>query len=211
MMGRLLRSAARALPAVFLVAPIRGAFAQAAPSGPGGPLASPAILLAVLAVALAVAAVVFRKTLRGLFRRDRTPRAETAASPEAMRALRARMKAVRAIAIALAVPAVLVTVLLLIKIGNTSRWALRYDRHVHEQLGWWVMGVGLLWLLALAAGGLWFVSARTVGRRALGRVAAIRARLAEIEHELEARTGGPKADLRSERQRLESELRQLGA
>lgn len=128
-----------------------------------------------------------------------------------MQKLRAQMKSARTIAIVLAVPAVLVTIVLLIKINNTSNWALRYDGYVWEQLGWWFIGVGLLWLLTLAAGGLWFVTARNFGRVVLDRVATIRTRLVEIEKELETRADRPKADLRSERQLLESELRQLGA
>lgn len=187
--------------------PTRSAFAQSAASSAGNVID----MLIILLVVLAGMAFLFRKKLRAQFQRDRDRLSRVAASPEGMQKLRAQMKGVRTVALVLAVPTVLVTILLLVKINNTSNWALRYDAYVHEQLGWWFMGAGLLWLLTLAASGLWFAASRNFGRMSMDRVAAIRARLVEVEKELEARADGTKADLRAERQVLESELRQLGA
>ncbi len=207
MIGKMLRPSMLCLLVVFSVTPIHSAFAQAAASGPGSFLD----LLAILLVVLTGMGFFFRKRLRQLFEKDRSRLAEISASPDGMQKLRAQMKGVRTAALVLAVPTILVTILLLVKINNTSNWALRYDAYVHEQLGWWFMGVGLLWLLTLAASGLWFAASRNFGRVSMDRVAAIRARLVEVEKELEARADGTKADLRAERQVLESELRQLGA
>jgi len=195
-----------ALLSVVAFMPTRTAFAQAAASGPSSFLDS----LLVLLVVLAGMAFLFRKKLRAQFQRDRDRLSQIAASPEGIQKLRGQMKGVRTAALVLAVPTILVTILLLIKINNTSNWALRYDAYVQEQLGWWFMGVGLLWLLTLAASGLWFAASRNFGRVSMDRVAAIRARLVEVEKELEARADGTKADLRAERQVLESEIRQLG-
>ena len=191
------------------VTPIHRAFAQAAASNSGGLLDG--LLDALVVLLVVVAALFLRKKLRNGAQRHGPFLAEIMSSPEEMQKLRAQMKSARTIAIVLAVPGVLVTVVLLIKINNTSNWALRYDGYVWEQLGWWFIGVGLLWILTLAAVGFWFVTARNFGRVLLDRVATIRTRLVEIEKELETRAERPKADLRSERQLLESELRQLGA
>ncbi|WP_085127429.1 hypothetical protein [Tistlia consotensis] len=204
-----LRSATLSLLVVLSVTPIHRAFAQAASSNSGGILDG--LLDALVILLVVVAALFLGRKLRDGAQRDGNLLAETMTSPEGMQKLRAQVKSARTIAIVLAVPAVLVTVVLLIKINNTSNWALRYDGYVWEQLGWWFIDVGLLWLLTLAAGGFWFVSSRNFGRVLLDRVATIRTRLIEIEKELETRADRPKADLRSERQLLESELRQLGA
>lgn len=187
--------------------PTRSAFAQAAASSPGSFLDALVILL----VVLAGTGFFFRKKLRQLFEKDRSRLAEISASPDGMQKLLAQLKGIRIVAIVLGVLTALVTILLLIKLNNTSNWALRYDAYVHAQLAWWFIGVGLLWLLTLTAGGLWFMSSRNFGRLAQNRVTTIRGHLIEIEKELEARADGMKADLRAERQVLESELRQLGA
>ncbi|HEX7074417.1 MAG TPA: hypothetical protein VF226_10285 [Hyphomicrobiaceae bacterium] len=205
-----LRPAMLSLLVALLVTPIHRAFAQAASSGYGGHLFSLGAVIEMVA-AFAVVAFFFRKKLHRLHERDRIRLAEIGASTEGIQKLRAQQKGVRIVAIVIAVLAVLATILLLIKINNTSNWALRYDGYVQEQLGWWIMGVGLLWLLAVVVGSVWFMSSRTLGRMVLDRVATIRTRLVEIEKELETRVDQPKADLRSERQLLESELRQLGA
>jgi hypothetical protein len=204
-----MRPATLSLLVALSVTPIHRAFAQAASSNSGGILDG--LLDALVILLVVVAALFVRKKLRNRAQRHGSFFAEIRASPEGMQKLRVQMKSARTIAIVLAVPAVLVTIVLLIKINNTSNWALRYDGYIWEQLGWWFIGVGLLWLLTLAAGGLWFVTARNFGRIVLDRVATIRTRLVEIEKELETRVDQPKAGLRSERQLLESELRQLGA
>lgn len=165
----------------------------------------------VLVIVLGVMAYFMRGQLRAQLQQDKARLAELASSPEGMQTLRTQSKGVRTVAIVFAVVAVLVSALLLIKINNTSTWALRYDPRVHEQLGWWFMGVGLLWLVTIVCGALSLVASRNLARVTTQRVAAIRSRLVEIETELEARADSPKADLRAERQVLESELRQLGA
>lgn len=207
MIGKMLRPLTLCLLVVFSVAPIHSAFAQAAASGAGSFID----FLVILLVGLAGMGFFFRKKLRQLFEKDRSRLAEISASPDGMQKLRAQLKGIRIVAIVLGVLATLVTILLLIKLNNTSNWALRYDAYVHAQLAWWFIGVGLLWLLTLTAGGLLFAASRNFSRMSMNRVTTIRGRLVEIEKELEARADGAKADLRAERQVLESELRQLGA
>lgn len=165
----------------------------------------------VLVLVLGVMAYFMRGQIRAQFQQDRARLAELAGTPEGMQGLRTQSKSVRTVAIVFAVIAVLASAVLLIKINNTSTWALRYDPRVHEQLGWWFMGVGLLWVVTIVCGALALVVSRNVARATMQRVAAIRSRLVEIETELEARADSPKAALRAERQLLESELRQLGA
>lgn len=167
--------------------------------------------LVVLVVVLGVMAYFMRGQIRAQLQQDNARRAELASSPEGIEKLRTQSKSVRIVAIVFAVTAALASAVLLIKINNTSTWALRYNPRVQEQLGWWFMGVGLLWLVTIACGALALVASRNVARVTMQRVAAIRSRLVEIETELEARAESPKADLRAERQLLESELRQLGA
>lgn len=165
----------------------------------------------VLVVVLGVIAFFMRGQILAQLQQDKARLTEAASSPEGIQTLRTRSKRVRIVAIVFAVLAVLASAVLLIKINNTSTWALRYDPRVHEQLGWWFMGVGLVWLVTIVCGALALVASRNVARVMMQRVAAIRSRLVEIETELEARAENPKADLRAERQLLESELRQLGA
>lgn len=167
--------------------------------------------LVVLVVVLGVMAYFMRGQIRAQLQQDNARRAELESSPEGIEKLRTQSKSVRIVAIVFAVTAALASAVLLIKINNTSTWALRYNPRVHEQLGWWFMGVGLLWLVTIACGALALVASRNVARVTMQRVAAIRSRLVQIETELEARADSPKADLRAERQLLESELRQLGA
>lgn len=165
----------------------------------------------VLVVVLGVIAFFMRGQILAQLQQDKARLTEAASSPEGIQTLRTQSKRVRIVAIVFAVLAVLASAVLLIKINNTSTWALRYDPRVHEQLGWWFMGVGLVWLVTIVCGALALVASRNVARVMMQRVAAIRSRLVEIETELEARAENPKADLRAERQLLESELRQLGA
>jgi hypothetical protein len=183
------------------------AAAQTVPSR--SPVSIDAVL--VLVVVLGVMAYFMRGQIRAQLQQDKARLVELAGTPEGMQKLRTQSKTVRTVAIVLALVTVLASAMLLIKINNTSTWALRYDPRVHEQLGWWFMGVGLLWLVTIVCGGLSLVASRNVTRVTMQRVAAIRSRLVEIESELEARAESPKADLRAERQLLESELRQLGA
>jgi hypothetical protein len=171
----------------------------------------PVDALVVLVVVLGAMAYFMRGQIRAQLQQDKARRAELASSPEGIEKLRTQSKSVRIVAIVFAVTAALASAVLLIKINNTSTWALRYNPRVQEQLGWWFMGVGLLWLVTIACGALALVASRNVARVTMQRVAAIRSRLVEIESELEARAESPKADLRAERQLLESELRQLGA
>lgn len=184
------------------------AFAQASAYGSGGGVI-PTLL--VLVAMLGTLAFLFRKQLREQFEKDKARRAQIGTTAKGVEELRAQMKGVRLVAIVLAVPTLFLTIVLMIKINNTSSWALQYDTRVQEQLGWWSMGVGLLWILTLAAAALWFVAARNVRGAVADRIAALRARLVEIETELEARAEGSKADLRAEKAILDSELRQLGA
>lgn len=199
--------AAGLLAAALLLGLTGTAVAQAGPSR--SPVSFDAVV--VLVIVLGVMAYFMRGQIRAQLQQDRTRLAELASSPEGMQKLRTQSKGVRTVAIVFAVIAVLASALLLIKINNTSTWALRYDPRVHEQLGWWFMGVGLLWLVTIVCGALWLVASRNLARATMQRVAAIRSRLVEIETELEKRADSPKADLRAERQLLESELRQLGA
>jgi hypothetical protein len=207
-MSRSLTIRAAGLLTVALLLGLTGtAAAQAGPSR--APVSFDAVV--VLVIVLGVMAYFMRGQIRAQLQQDRTRLAELASSPEGMQKLHTQSKGVRTVAIVFALVAVLASALLLIKINNTSTWALRYDPRVHEQLGWWFMGVGLLWLVTIVCGALWVVASRNISRVTAQRVAAIRSRLVEIETELEARADGPKADLRAERQLLESELRQLGA
>ncbi|UYN95651.1 MAG: hypothetical protein KIT25_01500 [Enhydrobacter sp.] len=185
------------------------AFAQAARGGDSGGGFLPGLIVTLLIVA--GAAYFFRDRIRRQLEQDRARAAGIAATAAGRTQLHGQVAALRIVAIVLLVVAALVTIILLVKINNTSSWALRFDSRVHEQLGWWSMGTGLAWILALAAVVLWRVAARNLGRAVATRIAEIRARLVAIEHELERRADGTRADLRGEKQMLESELRQLGA
>lgn len=207
MKGELSSRSSVRLAVALLLASTGTAAAQAGMSR--APVSIDAVVI--LVIVLGVMAYFMRGQIRTQLQQDSARLADLAASPEGMQKLRTQGKGVRTAAIVLAVVAVLVSAVLLIKINNTSTWALRYDSRVHEQLGWWFMGVGLLWLVTIVCGALWLIASRNLARVVTQRVAAIRSRLVEIEAELEARADQPKADLRAERQLLESELRQLGA
>lgn len=200
----------RAAAMLAVVLPIAFAGTAAAQSAASrSPLPIDAVVVPILV--LGVVAYFMRGQIRAQLQQDKSRLAQLASSPEGMQTLRTQSKGVRTVAIVFAVIAALASAVLLIKINNTSTWALRYDPRVHEQLGWWFMGLGLLWLVTIVCGVLALVASRNVARATMQRVAAIRSRLVEIETELEARADSPKADLRAERQLLESELRQLGA
>lgn len=89
----------------------------------------------ILVIVLGVMAYFMRGQIRTQLQKDSARLADLAASPEGMQKLRIQGRGVRTAAIVLAVVAVLVSAVLLIKINNTSTWALRYDSRVHEQLG----------------------------------------------------------------------------
>ncbi|MGX1101356.1 hypothetical protein [Amorphus sp. MBR-141] len=107
-------------------------------------------------------------------------------------------RVIAGVAAALGIIAILGWALLLVKISQTSAYALQYSGRVHEQLGLWALGAGAITLIAIVLGIAAFRAIEQARHMKEEMVANLRQRLAAP---IDA----------SERSAIESQLRELGA
>lgn len=87
------------------------------------------------------------------------------------------------------------------KLQQTSDFALRYDRRVQEEVGMWVLSLGLLGLIAIALLIATLVTAKSVAKASETHVQSLQDALAEARASQNVQT----------QVQIESELRRLGA